>query len=232
MNRLIFVARKPLPPDVFPRRKTNSSAGIDLFSLEKREIPSQSRALINTGWEVTLPPNTYGQITDVSSLTLLTGVHVINSVIDEDYHGEIRVLLSNPTQVSIILQPYTKVAQLIVTPYCNHQPAVITNALRSHISFMSAQSPVGFGHASSTEADSPNPVLNLSTNSIPDSNETWSWSSNGGSQTSDQALPGQSTSEDAVPARFNADPTESTATTPTGRDGTEPAMGLCAHNPA
>jgi dUTP pyrophosphatase len=187
MNRVHFVAKRPLPPEVFPKRTTRAAAGIDLFALETRELKPQTRALIGTGWEVMLPMNTYGRIADVSSLTLLTGVHVIGGVIDEDYEGEVCVLLSNPTANTIVIRPCTKIAQLIITPYHNSQPAIITPALRSHIELLSARKTSGFGFTNAQEALSAN--QDLSTHSVSTGHETWSRCKDRGSQTSEQAIP-------------------------------------------
>lgn len=191
MNRVHFVAKRPLPPEVFPVRKTQAAAGIDLYALETREMKPQTRALIGTGWEVMLPASTYGRIADVSSLTLLTGVHVIGGVIDEDYEGEVCVLLSNPTANTVVIRPCTKIAQLIITPYSNSQPAVITPALRSHIELFSARKTSGFGFTSAQEALSANQILDLSTRSVSTTgHETWSRCKDRGCQTSDPTVSG------------------------------------------
>jgi dUTP pyrophosphatase len=189
MNRVIFVAKRPMPPDVFPVRKTYAAAGIDLFALETREIKPQTRALIGTGWEVMLPSNTYGRIADVSSLTLLTGLHVIGGVIDEDYEGEICVLLSNPTASTVVIHPHTKIAQLIVTPIGNFQPAVITPALRSQIELFSARKVSGFGVVNTQDVCN-NQILDLTVRSVSTGNETWSASKDRDTQISDQAVSG------------------------------------------
>jgi dUTP pyrophosphatase len=173
MNRIIFTTKHSLPKDVYPRRTNSYAAGIDLYSPVQYEIKSQDRALIGTGWEVTLPHRHYGRIADVSYLPFLTGVHVIAGVIDCDYEGEIQVLLVNPTKTNVILRANTKIAQLIITPYCDAQPAVITSTLRSQIDYMSQRGSAGFGFASTEEAFN-NPAHTLNLSNLPTGqDETW-----------------------------------------------------------
>jgi hypothetical protein len=120
-------------------------------------------------------------------------------VIDGDYEGEICVLLSNPTANTVVIRPCTKIAQLIITPYSNSQPAVITPALRSHIELFSARKTSSFGFTNAQEALSANPI-DLSTRSVSKTgHETWSRCKDRGSQTSDETVSsGDSTTNDKV----------------------------------
>jgi dUTP pyrophosphatase len=53
-----------------PIRATPYSAGLDLFSCEKRIIKAKDRLLINTGLKIALPSQTYGRIAARSGLSI------------------------------------------------------------------------------------------------------------------------------------------------------------------
>jgi deoxyuridine 5'-triphosphate nucleotidohydrolase len=171
-HRIFFVERQSLPPHVLPKRKTSLSAGVDLYNTTFQEIEPQGRVLIPCGWEIILPPNHYGRIADISSFSLKTGVHVIAGVVDNDYEGELGVLLSNPTRKSVIIEPYTRIAQLIITPYCDYRPALITTVIRKQINLLSDRSDSGFGVASTSQVFG-ELGNNSHLSSIHKKNETW-----------------------------------------------------------
>jgi dUTP pyrophosphatase len=164
-----FVVRADIPKECYPRRETAEAAGIDLFAVGEVEIPPHGRVLVNTGVEVILPPNTYGRIADTSTLAFITGLHVISGVIDSDYEGEIGVLLTNPTNHTVVLRAANKIAQLVVTPYIGGRPTILSNTLRSQIDFQSTRKGRGFGYLNTETAfKNPNPASSHS------SYETWS----------------------------------------------------------
>lgn len=185
MNRILFTTRQNLPEEVYPRKKTPNSAGIDLYTPTKHVIPARSRTLIGTGWEVILPTRHYGRLADVSSLAFLTGLSVIAGVIDEDYEGEICVLLANNTDKPVVIHEHTKIAQLIVTPYNMGAPAILTPVLRDQINLLSPRKKSGFGYENAANALQP----------LPESadHETWRRNQDGGSTGQDSPVPSSST---------------------------------------
>jgi dUTP pyrophosphatase len=97
-----------------PTRGTSFSAGLDLYSSEKTWIFPGTRKWINTGVKVYLPHKTYGQIASRSSMAGNYSIDVAAGVIDEDYHGEIKVLLINNGVDMYAIQKHDRIAQLIV----------------------------------------------------------------------------------------------------------------------
>ena len=79
---------------IIPTRASKRCAGLDLYSNIDVNIDTNSIKKINTGIRASLPENSYGSIRDKSSLAakrLLT----LGGVIDNDYTGEIIVIVSS-----------------------------------------------------------------------------------------------------------------------------------------
>ena len=77
---------------IIPTRASKGSAGLDLYSNIDVYIDTNSIKKINTGIHVSLPKNTYGSIRDKSSLAA-KGILTLGGVIDNDYTGEIIVIM-------------------------------------------------------------------------------------------------------------------------------------------
>ena len=73
---------------------TSKSACIDIPSAYDMElIESYNPHKIPTGYYVPIPPRTVGQILGCSSCTM-KGLVVLTGVVDEDYEGEIHVMVN------------------------------------------------------------------------------------------------------------------------------------------
>ena len=79
---------------IIPTRASKGSAGLDLYSNIDVDIDINSIKKVNTGIHVSLPENTYGSIRDKSSLAT-KGVLTLGGVIDNDYTGEIVVIMTS-----------------------------------------------------------------------------------------------------------------------------------------
>ena len=78
-----------------PTKATSKSIGYDLYATDTLQIPSNDNKLISTGLAMTPPKNTYIRIAARSGLALKKKLQVDAGVIDPDYTGEIKVLVSN-----------------------------------------------------------------------------------------------------------------------------------------
>lgn len=106
-------------------RKTKNSAGADIQSNVSCKIAPNETLKIPTGVfgkDIALPINTYGKLESRSSLAA-KGLIVIGGVIDNDYEGEICVLLHNLSKMDITISKGARIAQLIVLPFVGHFPA-------------------------------------------------------------------------------------------------------------
>ena len=72
------------------------------------------KSKIPTGISVQLPHNTYGRIAPRSGLTWNKFLDVGAGVVDEDYRGEILVILFNFSKENVTIKNGDKIAQLIV----------------------------------------------------------------------------------------------------------------------
>jgi len=104
-----------------PTRGTKRSAGLDLYAYipEPVTILAGDRAFIPTGIGIELPPGHEGQIRSRSGLACRHGIVVINApaTIDEDYRGEIQICLLNTSFLRYTIEPYDRIAQLVVAPW-------------------------------------------------------------------------------------------------------------------
>jgi dUTP pyrophosphatase len=114
-RRLAHGADLPLPAYQSP-----GAAGLDLMAAVPLDAPviigPGQRALIPTGLAIALPEGTEGQVRPRSGLALRHGLTVLNSpgTIDEDYRGEIGVILINLSHESFTITRGMRIAQLVV----------------------------------------------------------------------------------------------------------------------
>ena len=98
---------------MIPTRASKRSAGLDLYSSIDVNIDTNSIKKINTGICISLPENSYGSIRDKSSLAA-KGILTLGGVIDNDYTGEIIVIMTSLIE-PIKIKKGQKIAQLIVS---------------------------------------------------------------------------------------------------------------------
>ena len=98
---------------IIPTRASRGSAGLDLYSNIDVDIDINSIKKVNTGIRISLPENTSGSIRDKSSLAA-KGILTLGGVIDNDYTGEIIVIMTSLIE-PIKIRKRQKIAQLIVS---------------------------------------------------------------------------------------------------------------------
>lgn len=103
---------------VIPHYQTIGSAGLDLHSIEAATIEPGKWELVGTGLKINLPKDTEGQVRSRSGLAAKSGVFVLNApgTIDEDYQGEIKVILYNANDSIFSVEKGDRIAQLVVAP--------------------------------------------------------------------------------------------------------------------
>jgi dUTP pyrophosphatase len=101
-----------------PSYGSEHAAGLDLHAALERPLLLEpgARAAVPTGLSIALPPAHEGQVRPRSGLALRHGVTVLNApgTIDEDYRGELQVLLVNLGQQPYAIQPLDRIAQLVI----------------------------------------------------------------------------------------------------------------------
>lgn len=103
-----------------PAYQTSGAAGMDLRAALTGDVVlgSGERTAVPTGLCIALPPGHEGQVRPRSGLAFRHGLTVTNApgTIDEDYRGEVKVLLVNLGDQPVTLTRGMRVAQLVVAP--------------------------------------------------------------------------------------------------------------------
>ncbi|EKE39436.1 hypothetical protein ENUP19_0171G0020 [Entamoeba nuttalli] len=116
----VLLVKKLVEDAIVPTRGSKCAAGIDLYSNTNFIIQPHERFLVSTGISIQIPHQCYGRIAPRSSLALKYGIDVGAGVIDEDYRGEIKVILFNHSNEIFNGRRGDRIAQLIIEriSYC------------------------------------------------------------------------------------------------------------------
>ena len=103
-----------------PGYATDGAAGMDLLAAVAAPlvIPPGGRALVPTGLRIALPPGHELQVRPRSGLALKHGILLPNSpgTIDEDYRGELQVILLNAGTEPFAVERGMRIAQAVLAP--------------------------------------------------------------------------------------------------------------------
>jgi len=102
-----------------PKRGSDFAAGLDLYSPVSGTIEPLQRLLVPLDISIELPKGTFGHILPRSGLALKNGIHVGAGVIDEDYRGNVGVLLFNLGNTPFVFKAGDRIAQLVIKSYEN-----------------------------------------------------------------------------------------------------------------
>jgi len=106
---------KKLSEDAFvPTRGSSGAAGYDLYSSENSFVEPMNKKLIKTDISVAIPSGHYGRIAPRSGLAHKHFIDVGAGVIDEDYRGNVGVILFNHSRNKFIISKGERIAQLIL----------------------------------------------------------------------------------------------------------------------
>lgn len=98
---------------VLPTYGSEYAAGMDLYADEIVHIYPQGKAMISTGIAVAIEPNTYLRIAPRSGLANKHAIDVLAGVVDEDYRGELKVILFNHGSEIFTVNRGDRIAQAI-----------------------------------------------------------------------------------------------------------------------
>lgn len=106
---------------VIPVRATEGSAGADLYACIEEPVTVSAGDLVTipTGIAIELPnKNMAAFVFARSGLGVKHGICPSNAVgvIDSDYRGEVCVGLTNHSNTPFVIEPHTRIAQLVVMP--------------------------------------------------------------------------------------------------------------------
>ncbi len=112
---------KRLRPDaILPAYATHGAAGLDLSVATDTPIEIEPGGILRvpTGIAVALPKGYEGQVRPRSGLAARHGITLLNSpgTIDEDYRGEIQVILVHHGKERHVFHHGDRIAQLVIAP--------------------------------------------------------------------------------------------------------------------
>ncbi|CAD7085909.1 unnamed protein product [Hermetia illucens] len=96
-----------------PVKGSAKAAGFDLKSAYDYVIPAHGKEIVKTDIQVQLPEGCYGRVAPRSGLAAKNFIDVGAGVIDEDYRGNVGVVLFNHSDKDFEVKSGDRVAQLI-----------------------------------------------------------------------------------------------------------------------
>ena len=101
---------------ILPNYAHKEDAGMDIFSNEDVVVKAKEWALIKTGFSMELPHGYEAQVRSKSGLSLKSGIIVLNSpgTIDENYRGEVCVIIMNVSKEDYHVEKKQKIAQMVI----------------------------------------------------------------------------------------------------------------------
>ncbi len=108
-----------------PSYATAGSVGLDLYMPIKCIMPAGVRARLGCGIAIELPVGCEGQIRPRSSLSA-AGLDIFLGTIDNDYRGELLVVVHNRNTYPYIIEKGECIAQLVVSPIVQVVPVEVS----------------------------------------------------------------------------------------------------------
>ena len=103
-----------------PAYATAGAAGMDLLAAvtEPVTLAPGARTLVPTGLKIALPAGYELQVRPRSGLALKHGIILPNSpgTVDEDYRGELQVIVMNAGEAAFTIERGMRIAQAVVSP--------------------------------------------------------------------------------------------------------------------
>jgi dUTP pyrophosphatase len=102
---------------LLPVKQSKGAAGFDLYANEATVLEPGENKLVKTGFSLELPSGFEAQIRSRSGLALKNKVFVLNSpgTIDEDYRGEVGIILMNLGKEAFPVKKGDRIAQMIIS---------------------------------------------------------------------------------------------------------------------
>jgi len=106
---------KTHPDAQLPKKNYDSDAGWDLFAVEQQTIPAQCTATVPVGLKLAyLEPGYWIRVESRSGLSFKNSILAHPGVIDQNYRGDLGVLLYNHGHEDYVVNKGDRIAQLVV----------------------------------------------------------------------------------------------------------------------
>jgi len=115
----IHLQRLPHGKDLpLPSYGTDGAAGLDVVAAEDLTLKPGQRHAVATGFAIAIPPGYEVQVRPRSGLALKHGITCLNTpgTIDEDYRGEVKVILANLGSEPFEVRRGERIAQIVPAP--------------------------------------------------------------------------------------------------------------------
>ena len=122
---MALLIKKLVPEAIIPARGSDGAAGYDISSVVDIVVPALGRSAVATGLAIRVPEGTYGRVAPRSGLAYKHGIDVLAGVIDEDYRGEVKVILYNTSERDYIIKKGDRIAQLILEKIVTPDVAIV-----------------------------------------------------------------------------------------------------------
>ncbi|XP_001988619.2 deoxyuridine 5'-triphosphate nucleotidohydrolase [Drosophila grimshawi] len=96
-----------------PLRGSKRAAGLDLRSAYDLVVPARGKAIVKTDLQVQVPEGSYGRVAPRSGLAVKNFIDVGAGVVDEDYRGNLGVVLFNHSDADFEVKRGDRIAQFI-----------------------------------------------------------------------------------------------------------------------
>ena len=127
-----------------PKYMSHSASGMDLYAAVDGEVVLKpgERKLIPTGFKMALPIGHEAQVRPRSGLAVKNGISVLNTpgTIDEDYRGEVGVILVNHGSEDFKVKRNDRIAQMVINKVEQADIEEVQSLSETH------RSSGGFGH--------------------------------------------------------------------------------------
>ncbi|XP_034050096.1 deoxyuridine 5'-triphosphate nucleotidohydrolase, mitochondrial [Thalassophryne amazonica] len=101
-----------------PTRGSVKAAGYDLYSAYDYSVGPMDKVIVKTDIQIAVPPGCYGRVAPRSGLAAKYFIDVGAGVIDEDYRGNVGVVLFNFNKETFNVKKGDRVAQLVCEKIC------------------------------------------------------------------------------------------------------------------
>jgi len=111
--RMLF--EKTHPEAQLPKKNFDSDSGWDLFAVEDTIIPARDRNTVPVGLKLAyLEPGYWIKVCSRSGLSFKHGILAHPGVIDQNYRGDLGVLLYNSSSSDYVAKRGDRIAQLVL----------------------------------------------------------------------------------------------------------------------
>lgn len=101
-----------------PSKGSKLAAGFDLHSAYDYEIPAHGKVIAKTDLQIRVPDGTYGRVAPRSGLAAKHFIDIGAGVVDQDYTGNVGVVMFNHNDAPFVIKKGDRVAQLVCEKIC------------------------------------------------------------------------------------------------------------------